>query len=382
MGIGLGPDNEIFVTDNQGNWRPAPFLTQVQTGKFYGFSMSGARGEVTQPSLHLPYQTFNNSPTEPLYMPSGRYAGQIIYGDWAKMSLFRAFVETVNGASQGAAFFFTGGLKSPVSRMVLDENGVIYMGEMTLAMGPNGPQKLVPQPDVKVFEMLAVRSRRGGLEIEFTQPVGQMASQANLYTLEHWHYTPTVNYFNDPQGVAPLTVASAQVSADRKRVYLEITGMTAGKVVHIKVGTGLQSESAQALWTNDTYYTLNSISDSQPQLTTSVRNRTLPTSELVFRNISGRVQFRWKHPGYTALSMQNIEGATLKTFNVTGLKTFTLPENLGIRGLMISQTPRERLIDYREGNGLGSIKDRRPQSRPEWSLNASGADVTISPEVA
>ena len=155
MGIGLGPDMEIFVTDNQGNWRPSPFLTHVKTGKFYGFSMSGTRGETSPPSIHLPYQTFNNSPTEPLYMPTGRYAGQILYGDWAKMSLFRAFVETVNGATQGAAFFFTGGLKSPVSRMVADENGVIYLGEMTLAMGPNGPQKLVPQPDVKVFEMLA-----------------------------------------------------------------------------------------------------------------------------------------------------------------------------------------------------------------------------------
>jgi len=336
-GIGWGPDDEIFVTDNQGTWRPASILTHIQPGKFYGFSLGGTRGEVTPPSIHLPYQVFNNSPTQPLYMTSGRYAGQFLYGDWAKLSLFRAFVEKVNGAYQGAAFFFTGGLKSPVDRMVVDEKGVIYLGEMTLAMGPNGPQKLIPQPDAAVFEMMAVRSRKGGLEIEFSQPVGQMANQASFYTVENWYYTPTVNYYNDPQGVAPLTVTAVQVSEDRKRVYLQLDGMTAGKVVHITLGAGLQSQSAQTVWTNDAYYTLNSISDSQPFMTSGIANRDIPMAGPLIRTVSGRLQIQWQGTGFTSLSLQGIQGSSLGTFDVTGLQAFPFPDGLSHRGLLIAK---------------------------------------------
>src|SRR5690606_5457468 len=173
-------------------------------------------------------------------------------------------------------------------------------------------------------------SRKGGLEIECTEPVGAMANQPGLYTLQHWHYTPTFNYYNDPQGVAPLAVSGVQVSVDRKRVYLELGGMTAGKVVHLKLGPARQSESGQALWTSDAYYTLNSISESQPQLITSIAPFSdVPSPELIIRKASRTVTVRWNHAGFTTLSIRNLKGMTLKTFDVTGLKTFSLPENPG-----------------------------------------------------
>jgi hypothetical protein len=346
-GIGFGPDNEIFVTDNQGNYRPAPILTHIQTGKFYGFSMMGNNtATVTPASLQLPYQTFNNSPTQPLYLPSGRYAGQFIYGDWAKTALYRAFVEKVNGSYQGAAFFLTGRLKSPVERMVMDSNGVIYLGEMTLAKGPNGPQKLIPKLEVEVFDMLAIRSRKGGLELEFTHPVGASAAQTSLYTLEHWHYTPTSNYYNDPQEVTPLTVSTAQISEDQKRVYLEIAGLAASKVVHVKVGTGLQSSSGQALWSTEGYYTLNSISDSDPQLTgIHMKPETHSRRPMQARLSGNQWILKWDSPRFECLTLHNLQGARLQTIKVTGLRQWELPSLGNSGGLTIAtlEGPGERV---------------------------------------
>lgn len=338
-GITLGPDNEIFVTDNQGNWRPAPTFMHVQPGKFYGFRGFGGGSStqpVTLPAIHLPYQTFNSSPTQPLYMPSGRYAGQFLYGDWARSNLYRAFIESVNGAYQGAVFSFTGGLKASANRLIADENGVIYVGQIrALGHGPNGPQKLVPRPEVEVFEMLAVRSRQGGLEIEFTQPVGQTANQAAMYTLRHWYYTPTSAYYNDPVGEAPLTVSGVEVSPDRKKVYLQIADMTAERVIHINLGTSLQSGSGQSVRGRDAYYTLNSISNTQPFSPTAIPRARTNFTGLSVKRVSGTFQVQWGHTGYAVLSIQSMSGATMQTFDVSGLERFQLPENLGHQGLAI-----------------------------------------------
>jgi hypothetical protein len=182
-----------------------------------------------------------------------------------------------------------------------------------------------------------VRSRQGGLEIEFTQPVGQMAEQTSLYTLTHWHYTPTSDYYNDPQDVAPLTVSKVLLSTDRKQVYLEISGMTAGKVVQIKVGSALQSQAGQTLWTPDAYYTLNSISNSPALSTPIISNRNPRPSHLRVHSRMGPLRFQWERPDYTTLSIQDIQGTVLKTMDVSGLQTIQMAENLNHQGMLIAK---------------------------------------------
>ena len=44
-GIGWGPEDEIFVTDNQGGWLPANKLIHIQPGKFYNHYTTGPTGQ-------------------------------------------------------------------------------------------------------------------------------------------------------------------------------------------------------------------------------------------------------------------------------------------------------------------------------------------------
>ncbi|MEK8110362.1 hypothetical protein NKG94_50650 [Micromonospora sp. M12] len=93
-GIGWGPENGIFVTDNQGGWQPASKLVHIKQGRFFNHYLNPAgpfdNAPVTQPVLWMPQNEIGNSPSTPLLMPSGTYAGQFVIGDVTYGGLQRA----------------------------------------------------------------------------------------------------------------------------------------------------------------------------------------------------------------------------------------------------------------------------------------------------
>ena len=282
-GIGLGPEDEIFVTDNQGGWRPANQIQHIVQDRFYGYMVEpkGAiqiktNAAVTPPAIWLPYIEANESPTEPSLMKAGTYAGQLIYGDISHGGIYRAFLEKVGGEYQGAVFLFTGGLEVGVHRLRTGPNGEIYFGGLGNGMDNNqgwngtkyGLQKLVPNGK-EVMEILAVRSRAKGMELEFTMPVGVEAETKENYVIQQWGYIPTADYGGPKQSVQSRIVKSVQISPDRKKVFLEMDGLKTGQVVAIQVNNVKSQADAQALWYSKAWYTLNAISPSQPFETSS-----------------------------------------------------------------------------------------------------------------
>ena len=281
-GIALGPLGEIFVTDNQGGWTPTSKLEQVVQGRFYGYNtLPPGRFQtqpMTQPSLWLPYSTsgVNDSPTEPFVMPTGIFAGQMFYGDVGRGGLYRAFLEKVRDPVsgldeyQGSAHYFTGGLECGMHRIKIRPNGDIFVGGLGNGGHSNqgwngttfGLQKIVVKNQAPVFEMLAVRSRLNGMEIEFTQPVGAAANTISNYAVSTWNYIPVVTYGGGMQPIVNLTVNSVQVSTDRLRVFLGITGLrTGGFVVKITPSRNILSQAtSDTLLYKDTWYTLRAMS--------------------------------------------------------------------------------------------------------------------------
>ncbi len=273
-GIAIGPEGEIWVTDNQGGWRPSSPFIQIQEGKFYGYLADGtsvAPGvTVTSPNLWAPYRDANDSPTEPNLMTAGPFKGQFFYGDVGRGGIYRAFLEKVNGAYQGSMVSFSGGLECGVHRLRTGPNGEIYMGGIGNGGDSNqgwngktfGLQKLVPNGTM-AFEILATHSRATGMELEFTLPAGTEAENAANYVVKQWSYIPVASYGAGKQPDQPRTVKSVTLSSDRKRAFLQIDGLKTGMMVGI-VANNLKSQDAKPLWYNKTWYTLNAISPSQP----------------------------------------------------------------------------------------------------------------------
>lgn len=270
-GIGWGPEGGIFVTDNQGGWLPVSKLVHVKQNRFFNHRMNPAgpfdANPVTQPVLWLPQNEIANSPSNPVQLTQGQFAGQLVYGDVTYGGLQRVFLEKVNGEYQGAVFRMTQGLESGVNRITLGPDGAIYTGgihgggnwgqEGKLAYGL---QKIAPT-GTNAFDILAMRSVQGGFEVEYTQPLSASTAQnlATKYRAAQWRYVPTAAYGGPKVDEQQLTVSSATLSADRKKVTLAIPGLLPGRVVHLRSPRPFSAENGQSLWSTEAWYTLNAM---------------------------------------------------------------------------------------------------------------------------
>ncbi|WP_284747888.1 family 16 glycoside hydrolase [Amycolatopsis sp. RTGN1] len=333
-GIGWGPEGDIFVTDNQGGWLPANKLVRIKQNRFFNHYTNPAgpfdAQPVTAPVVWLPHNEIANSPSNPVQLTQGTFAGQLVYGDVTYGGLQRVYLEKVNGEYQGAVFRMTQGLESGVSRISLGPDGAIYTGGID--GGGNwgqpgklayGLQKLTPN-GTNTFDMLAMRAVPGGFELEYTQPLSAATAQDLLtkYQVSQWRYAPTAAYGGPKVDEQTLTVTGAAVSADRKKVTLQISGLQAGRVVHVRSPRPFASDSGTALWSTEAWYTLNSMVGGAPASLTYEAERA---------TLSGGAGVNTDHTGYEATGFVdgywNQGASTTFAVNVPAAGTY----NVGLR---------------------------------------------------
>ncbi|MGH3881343.1 MAG: family 16 glycoside hydrolase [Actinophytocola sp.] len=275
-GIGWGPEGDVFVTDNQGAWLPSSKLLHIKQDRFFNHHMNPDgpfdNRPVTQPVLWLPQNEIANSPSNPVQLTEGPFAGQLVFGDVTYGGLQRAYLEKVNGEYQGAVFRMTQGLEAGVSRISLGPDGAIYTGG--IGAGGNwgqpgklnhGLQKLTPN-GTNAFDILAMRAIDGGFELEYTQPLSAETAQnlVTRYDVTQWRYVPTADYGGPKVDEQTLTASSAELSADRKKVTLRVPGLQTGRVVHVRSPRPFAAESGAQLWSTEAWYTLNSAVGAAP----------------------------------------------------------------------------------------------------------------------
>ncbi len=269
-GIGIGVDNEIFVADNQGDWLPASKIVHIKEGAWYGsraVPFDGLESAIEmKPVVWLPQDEIGNSPSTPSYLNDGPYKGQMIHGEVTNGGVKRVFVEKINGEYQGCVFRFIQGLEAGVNRLSWGPDGALYIGGVgsTGNWGHTGKlwyglQRL-KYNNKSAFEMLAVRAKSNGIEIELTEALrGNDGWNPKDYLIEQWWYKPTAEYGGPKLDEEALTVKSATVSADRKKVFLELDGMKENHVVYIRLKGNWVSVNGNGLFSTEAWYTMNAI---------------------------------------------------------------------------------------------------------------------------
>ncbi len=267
-GLAFGPDGELFVTDNEGDWLPANKLLHVEPGRFYGSHSVDPEGTrdtpVAPPALWLPVEEIGTSPSQPLMLEHGPYRGQMLYGDVTYGGLNRVTLQKVDEQYQGCALPFTQGLEAGVNRLIEGPDGSLYAGGIG---GPGnwaqehklwyGLERLVPSGQT-AFEMQDLTVRADGIEIAFTEPLHPGYGGApGDYALSAWHYVPTVEYGGPKVDEHPLKVTTVRVAPDRRRVFLSVSALRAGEVVHVSLREPPISASGREAWSTDAYCTLN-----------------------------------------------------------------------------------------------------------------------------
>jgi cytochrome c len=269
-GVGKGYNGDIFLADNEGDWLPSSKIIHLNKGDWYGsrsVDFEGTEGlKEVKPVVWLPQDEIGNSPTQMVGINFGPYKNQMLHGDVYHGGLKRVFVEEVNGKLQGAVFRFTQGLEAAVNRIRWGPDKSLYVGGIG---NPGnwgqrqklwyGLQKLTPT-DETAFEILAVRAKTNGIELEFTENlVGEDGWNPASYEIKQWHYTPTVNYGGPKIDVENLFVKSASKNKQGNKVFLELDGMKEDKVVYVRLRENFVSHKEHSLWSTEAWYTMNSI---------------------------------------------------------------------------------------------------------------------------
>lgn len=283
-GIGFNAAGEIFVIDNQGEWKPANELNHVQEGHFYGFYQrhdppdayaspfqpdDPQTGNRTAAAVLLPQDEIANSPTQPLLFPQGHlFEGQLAMGDMRYGGINRVYLEKVDGIWQGCVMRFTQGLESGPNRILFGPDGSLYVGMIggqhasTWAWDDakgnptyHGLQRMTPTGDT-AFEIYAMSATPDGFLVTFTQPVPAtfLNNPAN-FNMSQWTYKPTRAYGGPKIDLQPLVPTQARATDDRRGVHLTVPGLKEGYVIHLQ--TDPVSDTGEAIWSGDVWYTLN-----------------------------------------------------------------------------------------------------------------------------
>ncbi|MCC5036601.1 DUF1080 domain-containing protein [Streptomyces sp. WAC 00631] len=323
-GIGWGPGGDIFTTDNQGGWLPASKLVHIKQDRFFNHYTEppGPFDDrpVTRPVLWLPQNEIANSPSTPLQLTEGRFAGQMLIGDVTYGGLQRAYLEKVKGQYQGAVFRYTQGLEAGVNRITMGPDGAIYAGGLGADgnWGQEGKlkfglQKLAPNGG-NTFDIKEMRAVPGGFDLEYTQPLSQATAEklASRYQAEQWRYTPTSDYGGPKIAEERLAVRSATLADDGHTVRLRLDGLKPDRVVHVRSPRPFASASGETLWSTEAWYTLNALPGEQPAPATLY--------EAEEAHLSGTAGINTDHSGYSGsgfVDRFSTEGKVSTTFDVT-----------------------------------------------------------------
>jgi len=318
-GIGIGIDGEIFVADNQGDWLPSSKIVHVSKGDWFGSRSVDFEGTANSteklPVVWLPQDEIGNSPTTPSYINDGPYKGQLIHGELTHGGVKRDFVEKVNGQYQGCVFRFIQGLEAGVNRLVWGPDGALYIGGVGSTGNWRQNDKLfyglqrLKYNGKSTFEMLAVRAKTNGVEIEFTEPLqeGQGWNSAD-YDIQQWRYEPTAAYGGPKLDLKNLNILSVNVSDDRKKVFLELARMKANHMVYVHLLNPYVSAEGHSLWTSEAWYTMNNIPQNNPGFKTTQKGTIAPNTLTASEKAAG-----WKllFDGKTTAGWRNFKKETI-----------------------------------------------------------------------
>jgi hypothetical protein len=152
---------------------------------------------------------------------------------------------------------FVDGQPLGCERMKFGPDNQLYMASLTT--GLTRLKFIGPAP--LAIERVAIRKAGKGFELELTRP---LAADTTLnpadFHVRRYHYDYTGNYGSPEADAVAVNVASAGLSADRKKITLSfpVESYPIGMIYEINAGQ-LRDEEGNALVHNQAWYTVHQI---------------------------------------------------------------------------------------------------------------------------
>lgn len=296
-GFQINENEDIFYTENQGDWVGSGRMTHLEKGDFAGnpeglvwsgepnspldLKMEDIEREsglslyeyakkvpaLKAPAIWFPHTILGIATSDLIYDTSGGkfgpFEGQLFVGDQGHSIITRVFKEKVNGVYQGAVFPFVEGFSSGILRMVWGSDSSMFVGMTSRGWGATGKalyglQRLVWTGKTPL-EIKTMKAKADGFELEFTKPVSKaIAANSATYQVTTFNYKYHYNYGSPIVGQQKAVIQKAEVSEDGLKVRLTIQGMKLGDIHQLKLN-GMKSSTGEKLLHDTGYYTLNEV---------------------------------------------------------------------------------------------------------------------------
>ncbi len=275
-GLTVGPDDAVYVAENQGQWIPSSKISRIKPGGFYGFvadpnKFPKAKGpaKFDPPICYLP-MAWDNSSGGGVFCENdqwGPFRGRMLHTSFGAAALFAVFEQRVGEVSQAAvAKLPLKSFESGIHRARFNPaDGQLFVcgikGWQSKAV-QDGCLARVRYTGKPVRTPTGFRVAKDAVVIEFATPVDPAAAaDTQNYAAEQWNYLWHATYGSPDVSVADpkkrgrdsVEIRSAKVSADGKAVTLEIPGLAPVMQMLIKMniksadGTAVETELAATL---------------------------------------------------------------------------------------------------------------------------------------
>ncbi|MGD8177414.1 family 16 glycoside hydrolase [Marinimicrobium sp. ARAG 43.8] len=248
----VGPDKQIWITENQGEFVGTSKLFVLKEGQFYGHpsslvdlpGMTPDSPEIAwekvqdkrPPELLLmPQNLLANSPGHPVWDLTkgqfGPFEGQMLIGDQTQSNLFRVALETLpDGTVQGGAMPFARELASGAMRPIFLPDGSLLLGQTGRGWQAKGGhvaslQRLVWRGDKAPQAIQRMNVTENGFTVHFVRPLpGSLSDEAlrSGLAMSSWTYRDAPDYGSERLGLREEAIADLNISDDRKSVTLTL----------------------------------------------------------------------------------------------------------------------------------------------------------------
>ncbi len=238
--LGIGPDDRIFSSDQQGNWVPTARLDWVRPNRFYGYRPHGGDdyevGDFEPPVVWIPHRVDNS--TGPIVYAGderwGPLAGNYLVGSYGQATLLLLLKQEVGGRLQGGVVPFPLTFESGLVRGAFNPaDGQLYLAGMKgwSTLGPSdGSLDRVRFTGRPNHMPTAFEAHPGGVTLTFSEPLAAEPPPLENFKVERWQYIYSRRYgspeisVEDPEreGRDPVDVSGVRLSDDRRQLTLEI----------------------------------------------------------------------------------------------------------------------------------------------------------------
>ncbi|MBI5769368.1 MAG: c-type cytochrome [Verrucomicrobia bacterium] len=280
LGVGVSPQDELFISDCPGAWVPTATLTHVERDAFYGHpdglkwhpELKDKKLTIEQlaqlrrpPSVYLPRGTLGTSPGQPVWDVTGGkfgpFRGQVFMGDVSSL-IVRIDLEKIAGAYQGAVFPFLRGQGLRIGGMhnAFGPDGALYLGQTVRGWmsteGNEGLQRVVWNGKAPT-EIQTLRLTARGFALTFTEPMSAAAGDARSFQVRRFHYNyhPLDGSLRTNDADVPVTLA--RLAPDGRSARIELLEVQPGYVYELNVAKTVTSRAGRPLLNATAFYTLN-----------------------------------------------------------------------------------------------------------------------------